>query len=177
MQLLISHILLIIIAVASICWLFFKPSWEAFTVSLAALASVAGIGLLDQIRQPKAINEHLQQKFYALRKVKAVVDNIPRGLERDEVLERLKTDPNLLKELTSRLVRLFGLRNELIPYLEPEFVELIDTQLQPFYIIQTGSYTFREEKLEEFVVFMEQLPPLVLSMEKRLMQEYEKSLK
>lgn len=177
MRLLIPHILSTIIALASICWLFFKGGWEPFIASLLALLSVAGIGLVDQIRQPEAINEHLQRKLHVLGQIRAVVDNIPQGLEREEVLERLKTDPNLRTRLTGRLVRLFGLRNEFIPYLEPEFVELIDTQFQPFYVIQTGTYTFREEKLEEFVVFMEQLPPLVLSMEKRLMQEYKKSLK
>jgi hypothetical protein len=177
MLLLIPHILFIIIAFASICWLFLKPGWEPFIASLMALVTVAGIGLRAQIHQLKAINEHLQRKLYALGQIRAVVDNIPQGLEREEVLERLKTDPNLRTRLTGRLVRLFGLRNEFIPYLEPEFVELIDTQFQPFYVIQTGTYTFREEKLEEFVVFMEQLPPLVLSMEKRLMQEYKKSLK
>lgn len=177
MRLLIWYILAIIFALASIWWLYSEPSLEAFIASLAALIAVAGVGLLDQIRQPKAMNEHLQGKFYALSKIRAVVDNIPQGLEREEILERLKTDPKLRRQLTGRLVRLFGLRNELIPYLEPEFVELIDTQFQPFYVIQTGTYTFREEKLEEFVVFMEQLPPLVLSAETRLMQEYEKSLK
>ena len=58
----------------------------------------------------------INDKFIALREIRSVVENIPPNLTTKELEEKLKSDPDFRNNLTNRLVRLFGLRNELIPY-------------------------------------------------------------
>ena len=70
--------------------------------------------------------DYLRQRFDALRQIKSVVKDLwsSPNISRQELLEKLNADPGYRKDLSERLIRLFGLRNELIPYIEPEFVNL-----------------------------------------------------
>jgi hypothetical protein len=70
------------------------------------------------------------------------------------------------------LVRLFGLRSELIPFIEPDVVDLIDKRLAPLYIIENGSYTFRADKLSEFADVAVSAKTLVAFVEDKLTQKY-----
>jgi hypothetical protein len=72
---------------------------------------------------------------------------------------------------------MFGLRNELIPFIETEFIDLIDNRLEPLFIIENGTYTFREEKIEEFANFAADARSLVVSIENKLTTEYRNQLK
>ena len=81
------------------------------------------------------------------------------------------------ESLTGRMVRLFGLRNELIPFITPEFVELIDSQLAQLYKIENGSYDFKLEKMQEFGIFAERAKRLVSSIEIKLSADYKEQLK
>lgn len=167
----------IVVAFFSILWLYAEPGFEPLVASLVAHAMVAGIAIDEQIRRRKAANAHLQQKLFALREIKSIIGNIPPDLGYKQLLEKLKKDSDFRGALTRRLVRLFGLRNELIPYIDPEFTELIDTQFQALYIIRTGAYTFREDRMEEFARVAVELRELTLSMERALMAEYDKRRK
>lgn len=174
---LVIQILITLVAIVSIFWLHSKPGFDSLIVSLTSLMAVAGIGISDQIHRQKNLKEDLEQKFNALREVKSVLDRILPNLDRLKLLEKLKTDPELCKNLTGSAVRLFGLRNELIPYIESDFVELLDSQLQPLYDIKLGTYTFRQEKIEQFVTLIQDFRTMVALNEKKLRHEYEKRLK
>ena len=121
--------------------------------------------------------DRLQKKFNALSEIKSVVDNIPPNLNKDKLREKLKKDSEFCKNLTGRLVRLFGLRNELIPYLDSTFVDLIDSDFQKLYDIGIGQYNFKNEKIDEFVNFTEKIISLTNSIENKLRQKQEKQLK
>lgn len=119
----------------------------------------------------------IKNKFDALREIKSVIENIPPDLNKEGLIERLSNDDNFLNSLTGRMVRLFGLRNELIPFIAPEFVDLIDIQLEPLFTIENGSYTFRPKKLQAFAMFADEARRLVSSIETKLTEEYKKQLK
>ena len=110
-------------------------------------------------------------KFNALRKIKSVIANIPPNLNKEELEGRLNSDPEFCSDLTSRLVRLFGLRDELIPFIEQELVDLIDNQLKPLFIIETGTFTFRTDKIQEFANFADEVKTLVASIEGKYTKE------
>ena len=119
--------------------------------------------------------DYLRQRFDALRQIKSEVKDIwSPDISRQELVEKLNGDAAYRKDCSERLIRLFGLRNELIPYIEPEFVNLIDGQLKQLFDIETGKYTFREEKVEELVAFTETIISQVDAVEKALTQEYKK---
>jgi len=118
----------------------------------------------------------LNNKFDALREIKSVIGNVPPDLNKEELIERLSQDEDFRNSLTNRMVGLFGLRNDRIPFVAPEFVDLIDTQLEPLFTIANGSYTFRSEKLRAFAVFVEKARLLVSSVETKLTEEYKNQL-
>lgn len=113
-----------------------------------------------------------EDKIIAFRQIKKVTDNIPPNLDVKELEEKLRSDSIFLHSMTSRLVRLFGLRTELIPYIENEFVELIDKKLAPLYLIENGTYTFKADKIHELASVADDAKALVALKEKALMKEY-----
>ena len=119
----------------------------------------------------------LKNQFDALREIKSVLGNIPPGLNREALIERLGNDDDFRNSLTGRMVRLFGLQNELIPFIAPEFLDLIDTQPTPLFVIENGRYTFRTDKVQSFAVFADEARLLVSSVETELTEEYRRQLK
>jgi hypothetical protein len=117
------------------------------------------------------------EKFNALREIKSVIANIPPDLNKEELEGKLNAEPEFCRGLTNRLVGLFGLRNELIPFMEPELIDLIDKQMEPLFIIENGIYTFRTEKISEFANFADKAKSLVASIEAKLTKEYKQRLK
>ncbi len=162
-------------ALASILWLFLDPGPEPFAASLVCLAVILGIGVQAQAKLAKILDESLSERLHSIQEIKQVVDNIPRATV-DELFKKLSNDEELRKSLTSRLVRLFGLRRELIPYLEPELINLIDDKFEQFYIIEVGKYTFRAEKIHEFAIFAVKIAEMVRVIEKKLTEEHRKRL-
>lgn len=117
--------------------------------------------------------ERLAESFNALREIRHVAEDIPPDLNEKELSDRLSSDVEFRKSLSSRLVRLFGLRTELIPTLDKEISELIDKYFQPLYRIKTGSYDLKVEQTSKFSSSCVKLRELVLQVEKRLTNEYE----
>lgn len=70
--------------------------------------------------------ENRSDKLDAFREIKHVIANIPPGLNKKELETKLSSDDSFRKQLTNRLIRLFGLRIECIPFIEPEFVAFAD---------------------------------------------------
>ena len=112
----------------------------------------------------------------ALREIKSVIGNIPPNLSREELEVKLNNEPAFRRKLTSRLVRLFGLRNEHIPFIDSQFVDLIDKQLLPLFDIECVTYTFKTDKITEFANFSYEAISLVASIEEKLTQEYRNQL-
>jgi hypothetical protein len=65
------------------------------------------------------------------------------GTTVDELRERLKKEPELLHSLKHRLARLFGLRIELVPYLDQKVASYIDRELGGLYRAETGTYELK----------------------------------
>jgi len=141
------------------------------------IAAYIGWRLSQKSYVRQLLVDTLKNQFDALREIKSVMGNIPPELDKEGLIERLKNDDNFRESLTGRMVRLFGLRNELIPFIAPEFVDLIDTQLEPLFTIENGRYTFRPEKLQAFAMFADKARLLVSSIETKLTEEYKKQLK
>lgn len=160
-------------ALASILWLFLDPGPEPFAASLVCLAVILGTGVQARAKLAKIQDEALSERLNSIREIMKVTDNIPR-VSADELYLSLDNDEEFRKSLTSRLVRLFGLRRELIPYIEPEIIDLIDDEFEKFYTIGIGRYTFKNEKLHEFAIFAEKITKTVQGIEKKLTEEHRK---
>lgn len=141
------------------------------------IAAYIGWRLSQKTHVRQLLVDTLKNKFDALREIKSVMGNIPPDLNKEGLIERLRNDDDFRNSLTGRMVRLFGLRNELIPFIAPEFVDLIDTQLEPLFTIENGRYTFRPERLQAFAMFADEARMLVSSIETKLTEEYKKQLK
>lgn len=141
------------------------------------IAAYIGWKLSQKTYVRQLLVDTLNQKFDALREIKSVMGNIPPDLSKEGLIERLCKDDHFRNSLTGRMVRLFGLRNELIPFIAPEFVDLIDTQFEPLFTIENGSYTFKQNKSQEFAMFADKAKLLVSSIEANLIEEYKKQLK
>jgi len=121
--------------------------------------------------------EVLEKQFEAFRKLKEVLDNIPRGVTGEELAARMKTEPELLDSLKHRLVRLFGLRRELVPHLDQKIASLIDRQFFPLFRCETGSYQLRRDAIEAFAKCCEELVVEIESLKERLAALYRKRIK
>ncbi|MDL2124923.1 MAG: hypothetical protein LWX51_18035 [Deltaproteobacteria bacterium] len=142
------------------------------------IAAYIGWRLSQKTYVRQLLVDTLKNKFDALREFKSVIGNIPPDLNKEGLIERLSNDDDDFRNsLTLRMVRLFGLRNELIPFISPEFVDLVDTQLAPLFIIENGRYTFRQEKIQAFATFADEARLLAISIETKLTEEYKKQLK
>jgi len=141
------------------------------------IAAYIGWRLSQKTYVRQLLVDTLKNKFDALREIKSVMGNIPPDLNKEGLIERLTSDDDFRNSLTDRMVRLFSLRNELIPFIAPEFVDLIDTQLEPLFTIENGRYTFRPEKLQAFAMFADEARLLVSSIETKLTEDYKKQLK
>ncbi len=160
-------------ALASILWLFLKPGPDAFAASLVALAAIFAIGVDAQIKLSKVLDESLSKRILSIQEIRNVTDNIPR-LTANELFKKLRSDNEFLTSFTSRFLRIFGLRKELIPIIEPELVNLIDNELEPLFDIGVGRYTLKEGKLKRFATLAVQLAEMVRDIENKLTREHRK---
>jgi hypothetical protein len=104
-----------------------------------------------------------------------VTSDIPR-LSANELFNKLENDKEYLKSFTYRLLRIFGLRRELIPTIEPELVRLIDDDLEPLFDIEVGRYTLKKGKLKKFASLAVKLAKMVREIEEELTEEHRKRL-
>lgn len=121
--------------------------------------------------------EILEKKIEALRALREVVDNIPRDLKAEQLAKRMKADSEFKSNLEHRVVRIFGLRRELIPYLDDRITFLIDNQLMPLFVIETGSHNLKADAIDAFARCCEKLIFEADSLEKSLTKAYYKKLK
>ena len=113
------------------------------TAVVTAVVSLIGVWLGSKLstrnERRRRHLELLEKRFEAFRQLKAVIDNIPREATADELTARLKTEPELLNSLKHRLVRLFGLRIELVPWLDDKIASYIDQRLRSLFRAETGT--------------------------------------
>jgi len=141
-------------------------------ISLAGVWLGWRLGTLSQRRQRKI--DRLEKRLDALREIMSVVDNIPPDVGIAELQERFSKDPEFYKNLVQRLVRLFGLRTELTPYLDPNIRSFIDGTLRPFFMIGAGLFKMLPEKEKDFAYAAIELRQLVNRTEEKLIREHEK---
>jgi len=165
------EIISVVGAMAAVLWLFLDPGPEPFAASLLAIGAILGIAVQAQVKLSKATDESLEHRLNALREIKNVIDNIPKVSNYD-LSDRLYSDTEYREQLTSRLVRLFGLRRELIPYLDSKLVDLIDNEFEPLFVIELGRYTFKDDMVHKLIDFIEKVIKLVQTVETKLTEEY-----
>jgi hypothetical protein len=100
-----------------------------------------------------------------------VSDNVPPDLTGEQLVAKLENDEEFRDNLVHRLVRLFGLRNELIASLDRELVGFVDSRLRPLFVIRLGSYGLPPERVAEFGAAVSELRRLVQRVELKLLAE------
>ena len=113
----------------------------------------------------------LERRFEALSAIMAVADNVPSHMSYDELVAQLENDDGFRRNMSGRLVRLFGLRNELIGWLDPDIVDFIDDRLRPLYRSGVGKYDLQRDRVGEFATLALELPELVARTERKLLKE------
>lgn len=103
-----------------------------------------------------------------------MADNVPPELSTTDLKARLAEDPEFCMRLNHRLIRLFGLRTELTPYLEPEIRRFIDGTFRPLFTIAVGSYELPPEKVDRFANAAIELRRLTGTVEEKLISEHER---
>jgi hypothetical protein len=142
------------------------------------LISVAGVwlgwrlGTNSQWKQRRLDN--LQNRLAAHKEVMSVATNVPPDLSVIDLKAKYATEPEYCKNLNHRLIRLFGLRTELTPYLEPEVRRFIDTTFRPLFSVGLGSYEPLLEKLDGLAHAAIELRYLAWSVEAKLIAEHER---
>ena len=94
--------------------------------------------------------EIVNKRLNALRELKQVASNIPRGLTAQQLADRMEKEPDLYDSLKHRLQRLFGLRIELIPYLDESTIQLLDERFAPLFDTRIGHSDLRDGNIKEF---------------------------
>jgi hypothetical protein len=145
------------------------------------LISVAGVwlgwrlGTHSQLKQRRL--EHLQSRLAALREVMSVTSNIPPDLGLNDLKARLAGDAEFCKNLKYRLISMFGLRIELMPYLEPEIRRFIDYTFRPLFTMGVGSYELLPDRVDKFAQAAIELRRLANTVEEKLISEHEMLVK
>jgi hypothetical protein len=121
--------------------------------------------------------EALEKRLDGFRELRAIADNIPFPMNADDLLARLETEPDFRKTFSQRLVRLFGLRRELVPHLDVDILSFIDERFRPLFASESGTYELDDTKLGEFARCCVDFLAAVNSLEKRLREAYETATK
>jgi hypothetical protein len=121
--------------------------------------------------------DRLNDRFAALSEVMNVVDNVPPDLTGQQLVAKLESDEEFQKSLVHRLVRLFGLRNELIASLDRELVGFVETRFRPLFVARVGSCELPPDRVPQFGAAAFDLRSLVQRVELKLLAEQEKLAK
>ena len=113
----------------------------------------------------------LDRRFEALSEIMAVADNVPSHLSYDELVTQLETDDKFWGSMSSRLVRLSGIRRERVGWLDPAIVDFIDDRLRPLYRSGVGQFDLPRDRAREFATLALELPELVARTERKLLRE------
>lgn len=116
----------------------------------------------------------LEKRFAALREIKQVADNIPPDISASDLRDKLEKMPDFRSNLSNRFVRLLGLRNDLIPYLDLEFVKFIDKTFNPLHMIEIGNFALHENNYGKYANAAVELRKIVIQVETKLTDEYKK---
>ena len=141
------------------------------------LMSIGGVwlgwrlGVHSQWKQRRFDN--LQNRLAAHREVIYLAANVPPESSIADLKAKFAADPKFCEALSLRLVRLFGLRGELTPYLDPEIRRFADNTFRPLFSIGVGLYELLPEKVDEFASAAIELRRLANTVEEKLIREHE----
>lgn len=159
-------------------WQSFFGFLEKLALSVIPLIAALVAWRLSQKSYVKQLKlDDLKKKFDAFREIKSVMANIPPDLTKEDLLSRVNNDNEFRSSLTHRLIRLFGLRNELIPFLPPEIAELVDLRFVPLFKIENGTYLLKPDKITQFAQFADEARMLMPTIEAKSVNDYKKHLK
>ena len=116
----------------------------------------------------------LEKRFEAFRQLRTVVDNIPRGATVDGLTARLKKEPELLNSLNHRLGRIFGLRIELVPYLDEDVASYIDEDFGCLFQAETGTLELKPGMEDRFARCCVELVAKIDRLETQLIEVHRK---
>lgn len=141
------------------------------------IAVYLGWRLSYRYEAKKRALDALDKQLYALRELKQVTENIPRGIVTKELADRMERDQEFLNSLKHRFVRLLGLRIELIPHLDTSTIKLLDEEFAPLFDAHTGHYELRSEVTQKFAVVCIDIVRHVDQLESRLVESYRRLTK
>ena len=146
-----------------------KTGWQTL------LAKIDDSKLLAELYELTLDPDDKRAKLTAIQEIMKVTSDIPR-LTTNQLFNKFKNDNDFLRSFTNRLLRIFGLRRELIPMIEPELIRLIDDELEPLFDIEVGKYTLKNGKLKKFASLAVKLAKMVREIEKNLVEEHRNRL-
>lgn len=138
---------------------------------LSLLGVLLGWRLGHASQQHQRRIDALDRRLDAYRQLKHVLENVP-DVTAEALLARLQSDPALSSNLQHRLARLFGLRVELVPYLDPSIAKAIDQQFSPAFRYEAGSCELVD--LQRFATSAVGLLEQCNALESKLVREYER---
>ena len=144
-------------------------------VVIPPIAVYLGWKLGNQSERRRRVSELLEKRFDAFRQLKAVTDSIQRGDTVEQLAGRFATEPELLSALKHRLVRVFGLRRELVPYLDHKIALYIDQELYPLFHAETGTYELKPGVEHRFAQCCVELVGEIDRLEKDLVAQHRKT--
>jgi hypothetical protein len=150
---------------------------QVVTILGTLIAVYLGWKLTSRSDARKRALEVLEKQLDALRQLKEVAQNIPSGVESKELADRMEHDQELRNALKHRLVRLFGLRIELLPHLEESTIRLIDEKFAPLFDSYTGRIELRQGVVQEFAKVCIDIVIHVDELESRLVKSYRRLTK
>ena len=145
---------------------------QVITILGTLIAVYFGWWLSQRSETKKRTLDALKEQLNALRELKDVAQNIPRGIGAQELADRMESDSEFLNSLRSRLARFLGLRIELLPHLDESTIKLLDEKFAPLFDIHVGHCELRSEVTQEFAVVCIDIVRHVDELESRLVESY-----
>jgi len=140
------------------------------------LISLAGVWLgwilATKAQSKQKMIDDIQERITALQEIMKVTENIPKGVNVEELVEICKKNTELYNSLSHRLVRLLGLRIELTPIIEKEIRDFIDFEFSPLFHSSVGTYTLATDA-NTFVKAAIKIRDIVNKTEKILVKKYD----
>jgi hypothetical protein len=149
---------------------------EILKIIISAVTPLLGVALgwlisnRSQKQQRKL--ERLYDLFEAQKELIAIASNIPPQIDGTDLYRKMLSEPGFYKDLAKRMVRLFGIRVEQFPYLESDVRNFIDARLKPFYIVETGTYSLKENTQLGFSAAVIEYRNIVQRNESKLIEKY-----
>lgn len=136
------------------------------------LGGYLGYKLSWRVQKRERALERLSKEIEAFQQIKIEFENSLPALSGEQLKNEIEKQDGAKKY---GCIRLLGLRNELIPHIDPALKRLIDNGLIPLYDrSKRGDANLIPEKMDEFVRFVDIFRKEIVRLEEKYQNEYER---